>query len=64
MGISKPSQGCAKHQKDMAVLYSLMSCILCILCKKAWTNDWNIITMSAPIRENGELSNQSLNDYT
>jgi hypothetical protein len=22
MGISKPSQSCAKHQKDMAVLYS------------------------------------------
>ncbi len=21
MGISKPSQGCVKHQKDMAVLY-------------------------------------------
>jgi hypothetical protein len=21
MGISKPSQACAKHQKDMAVLY-------------------------------------------
>ncbi|PBQ25547.1 hypothetical protein AYI97_19250 [Shewanella algae] len=24
MGISKPSQGCVKHQKDMAVLYSLL----------------------------------------
>ncbi len=23
MGISKPSQGCVKHQKDMAVLYSV-----------------------------------------
>ncbi len=25
MGISKPSQACAKHQKDMAVLYSWYS---------------------------------------
>ncbi|BCV32138.1 hypothetical protein TUM4442_16650 [Shewanella algae] len=25
MGISKPSQGCVKHQKDMTVLYSCPS---------------------------------------
>ncbi len=24
MGISKPSQGCVKHQKDMAVLYFML----------------------------------------
>ncbi|WP_263859095.1 transposase [Shewanella algae] len=28
MGISKPSQGCAKHQKDMAVLFLLHTCRL------------------------------------
>ncbi|PSS71039.1 hypothetical protein AYI85_01145 [Shewanella algae] len=34
MGISKPSQGCVKHQNDMAVLYSDFKWRQRLLCSK------------------------------
>ncbi len=39
MGISKPSQGCAKHQKDLAVLFSLFSLVFTLAEILLWCID-------------------------